>query len=110
MTIETARAEIAVRARVTERMRPLKIDGPLLHQVALPWHWGFGGPTPATAANDLVMLSGDPNTRSTSPRPSSATSAPAARRRDTGTLAGIRADTPRRASTTNSHPAEVPRA
>ena len=43
MTIVTERAEIEARARVTERMRPLRIDGRDVHQVALPWHWGFGG-------------------------------------------------------------------
>ena len=43
MVIETERAEIEARARVTERMRPLRVDGRQVHQVALPWHWGFGG-------------------------------------------------------------------
>ncbi len=61
MVIETARAEIEARARVTERMRPLKIDGRELHQIALPWHWGFGGPSPGDSANDLGAMSGDPN-------------------------------------------------
>jgi formate dehydrogenase major subunit len=42
-------------------MRPLKIDGRQLHQIALPWHWGFGGPSPGDSANDLGAMSGDPN-------------------------------------------------
>jgi formate dehydrogenase major subunit len=62
MTISSPRADIEARAKVTERMRPLKIDGRIIHQVGLPWHWGFGGPSPGDAANDLVTLSGDPNT------------------------------------------------
>jgi len=62
MTIVSPRAEIEAIANVTERMRPLKIDGRVVHQVALPWHWGFGGPQPGDAANDLITLSGDPNT------------------------------------------------
>ena len=62
MTISSPRADIEARAKVTERMRPLKIDGRIIHQVGLPWHWGFGGPSPGDAANDLVALSGDPNT------------------------------------------------
>jgi formate dehydrogenase major subunit len=61
MTIVTGRAEIEARAKVTERMRPLTIDGRTVHQVALPWHWGYGGPSPGDAVNDLIMLSGDPN-------------------------------------------------
>jgi formate dehydrogenase major subunit len=63
MTIVTLRAEIEARAVVSERMRPLKVDGKLLHQVALPWHWGFeGGTESGDTANDLIALSGDPNT------------------------------------------------
>jgi formate dehydrogenase major subunit len=61
MTIETERAAIEARARVTERMRPLKIDGRRVHQVALPWHWGFAGGAPGDSANDLGVIGLDPN-------------------------------------------------
>ena len=61
MTICTERAEIEARAKVTDRMRPLRVDGRLIHQVALPWHWGFGSGTAGDATNDLGLLSGDPN-------------------------------------------------
>ena len=62
ITIVTSRAEIEARARVTERMRPLRVDGRLVHQVGLPWHWGFAGHVTGDVANDLGALSGDPNT------------------------------------------------
>ena len=62
MTISSPRADIEAIAKVTQRMKPLKIDGRVIHQVALPWHWGSGGPQPGDSANDLVTLSGDPNT------------------------------------------------
>jgi formate dehydrogenase major subunit len=61
MTVVTERAEIEAKAKVTERMRPLKVDGKLLHQVGLPWHWGFAGYSTGDSANDLGVLSGDPN-------------------------------------------------
>jgi formate dehydrogenase major subunit len=63
MTIMTARAEIEARALVTDRMRPLRVDGRLLHQVGLPWHWGYSGATDVHGdiTNDLGVLSGDPN-------------------------------------------------
>jgi formate dehydrogenase major subunit len=61
MVIASPRAEIEARAKVTERMKPLRIEGRIIHQVALPWHWGFGGPDPGDATNDLITLSGDPN-------------------------------------------------
>jgi formate dehydrogenase major subunit len=61
MTIVTARAEIEARAKVTERMRPLRLGDRVVHQVAMPWHWGYGGGSRGDATNDLIMLSGDPN-------------------------------------------------
>jgi formate dehydrogenase major subunit len=65
MTIYTERAEIEARAKVTNRVRPMQVGDRVVHQVSLPWHWGFyttseHGVT-GDAANDLVALSGDPN-------------------------------------------------
>ncbi|HEX6944939.1 MAG TPA: molybdopterin dinucleotide binding domain-containing protein, partial [Casimicrobiaceae bacterium] len=61
MTITTARAEVEARAVVTERMRPLRVGGREIHQVALPWHYSWGGVAQGDATNDLISLSGDPN-------------------------------------------------
>ena len=61
MVVMTERGEIEARARVTARMRPLRVCGRTLHQVALPWHWGYGGASTGDSANDLLHLSGDPN-------------------------------------------------
>jgi formate dehydrogenase major subunit len=61
LTIVTERAEIEARARVTERMRPLRVDGRTVHQVGLPWHWGYEGPDAGDATNDLGALVSDPN-------------------------------------------------
>ena len=61
LTVMTERAEIEARAKVTERMRPLRVDGQLVHQVALPWHWGFYGDSPGDSTNDLGVLAADPN-------------------------------------------------
>jgi formate dehydrogenase major subunit len=61
VTISTERGEIEARARVTDRIRPLKVDGRTVHQVALPWHWGFAGPSTGDAANDLGAIAADPN-------------------------------------------------
>jgi formate dehydrogenase major subunit len=65
MCIETARGEIEARAKVTHRIRPLKIAGRTVHQISMPWHWGTfksneQGVTGDTV-NDIVVLSGDPN-------------------------------------------------
>ena len=61
MTIATERAEIEARAKVTERIRPLRVDGRVIHQIGLPWHWGYNGLSRGDTANELVALSGDPN-------------------------------------------------
>jgi formate dehydrogenase major subunit len=61
MTIMTERGEIEARARVTARIRPLRVEGRRVHQVALPWHWGYAEPFAGDSTNDLGVLSGDPN-------------------------------------------------
>ena len=93
MVIETERAEIEARARVTERMRPLRVGGKVLHQVALPWHWGFSGASPGDSTNDLGSLGSDPNVSIQEDKAFSCNVR--AGRRDgetTQKLAGIRAD------------------
>jgi formate dehydrogenase major subunit len=60
-TIITARGVIEARVLVTERMTPLTVQGRLLHQVGLPYHWGTSGYSTGDSANDLAALSLDPN-------------------------------------------------
>jgi formate dehydrogenase major subunit len=60
-TIVTARAAIEARVLVTERIRPLQVQGRTLHQVGLPWHWGPNGYTTGDSANELAHLALDPN-------------------------------------------------
>jgi formate dehydrogenase major subunit len=60
-TIVTARSAVEARVLVTERMRPLRVGGRVVHQVGLPWHWGPNGYTAGDAANELSHLSLDPN-------------------------------------------------
>ena len=60
-TIRTARAEIEARVLVTNRMRPLKIDGRTVHQIGLPYHWSSKGLVRGDAANDLISFVADPN-------------------------------------------------
>jgi formate dehydrogenase major subunit len=62
LVVETARGEIEARAEVTDRMRPLRIAGRVIHQIAVPWHWGYSGLNVGDSINDLLHLSGDPNT------------------------------------------------
>jgi formate dehydrogenase major subunit len=63
VAIATVRGVVRARAMVTPRMRPLRVDGRIVHQVGLPWHWGYRGLTTGDVANDLTAISEDPNSR-----------------------------------------------
>jgi formate dehydrogenase major subunit len=60
-TIVTARAAIEARVLVTDRMRPVRVNGRVQHQVGLPFHWGSRGLTTGGSANDLAHMALDPN-------------------------------------------------
>jgi formate dehydrogenase major subunit len=62
-TIISARTAIEARVLVTERIRPLVVNGRTVHQVGLPYHWGVGGDAVVSgdAANDLLGVALDPN-------------------------------------------------
>ncbi|MFE6401039.1 formate dehydrogenase [Streptomyces alboflavus] len=60
-TLITARNAIEARVMVTERIRPLTVQGRTVHQIGLPFHWGPNGVVTGDAANELVAISLDPN-------------------------------------------------
>jgi formate dehydrogenase major subunit len=60
-TIVTARSAIEARVLVTDRMRPVQVNGRVQHQVGLPYHWGSCGLTTGDSANDLAHMALDPN-------------------------------------------------
>src|SRR5438270_364176 len=60
-TIVSARTAIEARVLVTERMKPLRVAGTVVHQVGLPYHWGTHGLSSGDSANDLFPLALDPN-------------------------------------------------
>jgi formate dehydrogenase major subunit len=61
ITIWTERGEVEARALVTPRMKPLKIEGRTVHQIGLPYHWGYQGVVKGDIANDLLLLVADRN-------------------------------------------------
>jgi formate dehydrogenase major subunit len=60
-TIVTSRTAIEARVLVTERIPPLRVAGRTVHQVGLPYHFGYTGLVTGDAANDLFPLVLDPN-------------------------------------------------
>ncbi|MBM4137215.1 MAG: hypothetical protein FJ241_10360 [Nitrospira sp.] len=61
--VSSVRGTITVKACVTKRFKPFIIDGNMIHQVGLPWHWGWASTSPGESANMLTPYIGDTNTR-----------------------------------------------
>jgi formate dehydrogenase major subunit len=59
--INSPRATVHAKALVTRRMQPLQIAGRTVHQVGMPFHWGWEGLSTGDAANEMSALVGDPN-------------------------------------------------
>jgi formate dehydrogenase major subunit len=59
--IRTPRGEIEAIALVTKRLRPFVVGGKPLHQIAMPWHWGWQGLVTGHVVNTLTALVGEPN-------------------------------------------------
>jgi formate dehydrogenase major subunit len=60
-TVSTPRGAIECKALVTRRLRPFQIQGRTVHQVGMPWHWGYRGLVTGAVVNQLTSLVGDPN-------------------------------------------------
>ena len=61
-TVLSARGTIKAVAIVTERFKPFKIGDTIVHQVGLPWCYGFMGLATGDSANTLSPNIGDANT------------------------------------------------
>jgi formate dehydrogenase major subunit len=60
--VESARGAIQAIAVVTRRFRPFNIGGQTVHEVGMPWHWGYRGLITGGSANELTPAIGDANT------------------------------------------------
>jgi formate dehydrogenase major subunit len=60
-TVVSPRGAIECRALVTRRLRPFQIMGRTVHQIGMPWHWGFTGVVTGAVVNTISALVGDPN-------------------------------------------------
>jgi formate dehydrogenase major subunit len=59
--VSSPRGSVRIKALVTRRLRPLQVDGRTVHQIGVPWHWGYEGLVTGDVVNDLTALVGDPN-------------------------------------------------
>ncbi len=62
VVVESARGQVEGVAIVTKRFRPFSINGQTVHQVGVPWHWGYSGIATGGSANVLTPHVGDANT------------------------------------------------
>ncbi len=62
VVIESARGKIEAVAIVTKRLRPFQVNGQVVHQIAMPWHWGYVGLSTGDSANLLTARVADSNT------------------------------------------------
>jgi formate dehydrogenase major subunit len=66
VTVMSPRGKVHVTAMVTHRLKPFVIDGKTVHQIGVPWHWGWKGVPELPGSmgditNDLSATVGDPN-------------------------------------------------
>ncbi|MFC1461638.1 hypothetical protein ACFLQR_03875 [Verrucomicrobiota bacterium] len=62
MLVTTARGSLKGVACVTKRFQPFKLNGKVVHEIGIPWHWGYEGISKGTSANCLTPHVGDANT------------------------------------------------
>src|SRR3954466_9994416 len=60
-TIVTARNAVEARVLVTDRVKPLTVQGRTMHLVGAPYHWGANGLVTGDSANELLPLALDNN-------------------------------------------------
>ena len=61
LTVLSPRGEIEARALVTRRMKPLPVEGRIVHQIGIPFQWGYAGETVGSSVNDLIPMTADAN-------------------------------------------------
>lgn len=62
VTVLSARGKITAVAMVTARFKPFRIDGKVVHQIGMPWHFSWLGVATGDSANELTPHVGDANT------------------------------------------------
>jgi formate dehydrogenase major subunit len=63
ITVTSKRGAVEAKALVTPRIPPLDIEGRVIHQVGVPFHWGYMGLVKGDIGSDLLAISEEPNVR-----------------------------------------------
>ena len=59
--VSTSRSSATARALVTKRLRPFNLGGKIVHQIGMPFHWGYMGIAVGDVVNNTSALVADPN-------------------------------------------------
>lgn len=62
IVISSARGKATIEAMVTDRIRPLKVDGREIEIIGVPWGWGFKGLSQGESINMVTNSAYEPNT------------------------------------------------
>jgi formate dehydrogenase major subunit len=62
VVVESARGSVKMVAVVTKRFKPFQMNGKVVHEIGMPWHWGYTGLSTGDSANQLTPHVGDANT------------------------------------------------
>lgn len=62
VVVSSARGSVTMRAIVTKRFKPFKINGKIVDEVGMLWHFGYAGLARGDSANVLTPHVGDANT------------------------------------------------
>jgi formate dehydrogenase major subunit len=62
VVVSSARGQVTMKAVVTKRFKPFKMNGRTVHEVGVLWHWGYTGLSTGDSANVLTPHIGDANT------------------------------------------------
>jgi formate dehydrogenase major subunit len=60
--VTSKRGKVEAVAVVTKRFQAITVDGKPIHQVGIPWHWGYAGRVTGDSGNILTPHVGDANT------------------------------------------------
>jgi formate dehydrogenase-N, alpha subunit len=62
VTVSTTRGKVEAKALVTARLKPFNLQGKMVEQVGLPWHFGYAGLAKGDSGNVLTPSVGCANT------------------------------------------------
>jgi len=62
IVVTSARGKMTAKAAVTRRFKPFNVNGKKVHEIGIPWHWGYEGESCGGSANSLTPHVGDANT------------------------------------------------